>query len=300
MLSKVIEKLLSELTDGLVEIEERNLTAEKRLSSSLLLIRTQLKQLRNEVKSRPFITKQEQIYFFKHVKPIFLSKKIGALERYNLAVSKPVGTSEKLIQFYEKELEIIQRFFSQQAFMYQYYRSESSELDELYFLPGAEIPSILVPEFGESDPEFSACGDYLFAKFKAFEILQEFIANELLSIEKPNRGSFSRPGRGKDPLKWTGDQVNVIELGYSIWLSGQINNGDAALADIMYWLSQSLDIDLTRYTRRFDEIKARKLVSQTRFVDQMREGLRAHIDNSYAFQPNGLRRANRIGSGTGK
>jgi hypothetical protein len=292
------EYLLME--DELEQIAVNNPEPLKRMTEALRRIRQSLEGLSQYIVKNPFSEKKDEVNFFKFTKPKFYCHYIFEVALYNLVTGKPFGDEEKLRDYYLDELRFVQRTFRQHAFLYQYYRLNADELDELYFVRGIAVQSVLIPEVPALDKGFSTSGDYLFSKFKAYEMLQEHIAHELANIGKPERSAFIRPGKNSEPLKWTGEQVNAIEMGYGLWLSGQLNEGNASLADIMYWLSQSLDIDLSRHTRRFDEIKARKLVSQTRFVDLMRDAIRNHIDDANALQPNGFRKAKRISSGTGR
>ncbi|MDO3641525.1 RteC domain-containing protein [Mucilaginibacter sp. L3T2-6] len=287
------------MEDELGQIAINNPEPLKRMSAALRCIRGYLDLLSNYLSKHPFADWKEESHFFKVTKPRFYCHYIFEVALYNLISGRPCGDNEQLRAYYLDELRFAVRSFREHPFLYEYYRLGADELDELYFVRNVEVQSVLLPEVPELDRSFSTSGDYLFAKFKAYEMLQEYIAHELANIGKPERSPFIRPGRNNEPLKWTGEQVNAIEMGYGLWLSGQLNDGNASLADIMYWLSASLDIDLSRHTRRFDEIKARKLVSQTRFTDQVRDAIRNHIDEGNALQPNGFRRARRTDSKTG-
>ena len=288
MLSKFIEKLSRQLADGLADIASKKLSAEKRLSASLQLIRILLHLLREQVLLQPFKDKPDEIYFFKNVKILFLSAKIFELERYNLEQNRPIATWEKLRTYYESELEIIRRFFRQYAYLYQYYRTGLTEMDELYFVRGVEVPAVLIPEFGEPDPEFSTCGDYLFAKFKAYEELQDYI------LEQIRLGSLASQlilpnGYQSKPLYWTGESINLVELGYGLFDSGQLNNGQAGVNDIFKWLEEHFNVSIGIPARRFVEIKRRKRLSRTRFLDNMRESVNKKAEEDEQFNPEKLK-----------
>jgi len=199
-----------------------------------------------------------------------------------------VGIWERILAFYEKELEIIQRFFLLYAYMYQYYRSGATEMDELYFIRGAEVPAVLVPEFGEPDPEFSTCGDYLFAKFKAYEDLQVYIMEQIrlgiLASQVKQHGNYQ-----SKPLNWTGESINLVELGYGLYDSGQLNNGQAGVNDIFKWLEEHLNVSIGIPARRFVEIKRRKRLSRTRFLDNMRESVNKKIEEDEQYNPEKLK-----------
>jgi hypothetical protein len=284
MIIKQCTKLQTLLSDGLTDIREKQLPADKRLSTALQLIRNFLKQLYEQVKLHPFKDQSEEILFFKTIKPIFLSAKIFEQERYNIDQSKPVGTWEKQLLFYEKELDVIQRFFTHHAYLYKYYRSGLTELDNLYFIRGAEIPSVIVPEFGEPDPVFSTAGDYLFAKFKAFEELRDYIL-ESIRLSSPDFTKTASNGYQSKPLLWTGESINLVELGYGLLDSGQLNNGKAGVNDIFKWLEEHFNVSIGIPARRFVEIKRRKRLSRTRFLDNMRNSVNKKIEEDEHYDP---------------
>lgn len=282
MLSNFMTKLSKQLTDGLAEIYAKKLSAEKHLSAALQLIRGLLRSLREQALLKPFPDKDTEIHFFKVIKPQFLSAKIFELERYNLEQGKPAGTPEMLASFYHHELEIIRHFLTRYAFLYQYYRSGLTELDNLYFIRGAEVPSVLLPEFGEPDPEFSSCGDYLFGKFKAFEQLQVYITERIAKLTAlPNNAN-----RSVKPFRWTGEIVNLIELGHGVHLNAQVNDGEVGIVEFFEGLGQFFGVNLGIPKKGFDDLKKRKRLSKTHFTDRMREALTRKMDDEDALDRN--------------
>lgn len=283
MESNFIKKLSTQLADGLAELEAKQLQAEKHLSTVLQLVRRLLSSLREEVLRQPFQDQESEIHFFKQIKPRFLAAGIFELERYDLEQSKPVGTTEKLLAFYEGELEIVRRFFGRYAYLYQYYRKGLTELDTMYFVRGAAIPAVFLPEFGEADPQFSTYGDYLFAKFAAFERLQDYIVKSLGRLD-PAIAVIQNRSKDLPELKWTGDKVNLVEVIYALYFTGQLNNGNADIALIVQFMEKHLQIDLSRAYRDFIDIRNRKVSSPTRYIDQMRESIHKRIDEDLALK----------------
>ena len=56
-----------------------------------------------------------------------------------------------------------------------YYRSGAVEMDNLFFVRGTKLSSVLVPELLDADPEFSTGVDEVFAKFIAWERLNKHL-----------------------------------------------------------------------------------------------------------------------------
>lgn len=290
---------LNDFEEMYVTLENQlNLIAEtesqplKKMVNSLTLIRRTLQELRDQVLAAEFRDVAAEIRFFKLTKPRFFSLQILETELYHLEHRRVAATVEELRTYYSEELRYVNRFFSQYAFQYEYYRMGADELDSLCFVRGAALQSMLVTDLPDNDPEFTTAWDYLFAKFRALEMLRDHILHLLEGCSASAASGFIRPGRKAIPLKWTGDVIHAVELGYSIWVSDQVNGGEAELADVMHWLSSTLDVDLSRYTRLFVEIKARKILSKTKFLDLMRDAVSRYMNQGDAYKP--VRKAKRV------
>ena len=225
----------------------------------------------------PFNGPDSQIQFFKYEKPKFYGEYIYAFELFTIVSNRPIGEDSTIRSYYEQELRFIKRFFDQYRFLYQYYLLDGMELDKNYFLPGNKITELLLPEAPDTDPDFSTPGDFLFAKFLAYERAQEYLINLLYPSadrEKPQKA-----------LNWTGDKINLIEIAYGIYDTAQINNGDVDIIDIISSLEELLNVNLSRHYRIFSEMKNRKSVSPTRYLDHMGEMVKQHLTAGDAFRP---------------
>src|ERR1700761_9535979 len=251
-------KFYDALYDGLVKVLTVILGNEhdpvKRLSQALQEIRNTLQTLRAKVLSRPFSSKTIEITFFKKIKPKFYALRFFHIELYNLDMNKPAGTRDTLLNFYRQELKIISRFFKQNSFLYQYFKAGFAEMDELYFLRDAEIPTVLIPEQPDPDPAFSTGLDYLFARFLAFEQLQQEILDRMGGLDGSIIPVVPDKPRPVPALKWTGKKVNLIELIYGLQYSGQLNNGNTEIVQLVALMEQSFDIKLGDAHHAFGEI----------------------------------------------
>jgi hypothetical protein len=272
------------MEDELEQIAINNPEPLNRMTSALRVIRKSLENLFGYITKDPFKDKKEEVHFFKFIKPRFYAHYIFEVALYNLFTGKPRVDEEQLRAYYMDELRFIQRTFRQHAFLYQYHRLGATELDELYFVRGEEIQSVLIPEVPKLDNSFSTSGDYLFSKFKAYEMLQEYIAHELANIGKPEPMPFVRSDKNNKPLKWTGDKVNLVEVIYAIHFTGQLNNGNADISQVIQFMEKHLQIDLSRAYRDFIDIRNRKVSSPTRYIDQMRESIHKRIDDDLALK----------------
>lgn len=245
------------------------------------LVKRVMERLKSHFFEHPFADRGAEIHFFKYEKPGFYSEYIFALELFTVESNKPHADELIVKSYYEQELRFIRRFFDQYRYLYQYYLLDGAELDAIYFTAGQKQADLLLPESPDVDWGFSAPADFLFAKFLALERLQEHIMNILYPAGVGGRPSAA----GLTGLHWTGDKINLIELAYGIYNTAQVNDGEVHITDIIAWLESSFQVKLSRYFQMYSEIKSRKSVSKTRYIDHMGKMINRHIEQGDAFVP---------------
>lgn len=270
------EKWLAELQAELSLLDGEDIKPIERLRHTLPLIAGVINDIKAEVVKNGFAVEEEEIYFFKHIKPAFYALQLFEISWNDLASRKPVGTNDMVKAFYEDELLYILRFFKTNAFHYHYYKTGATELDDRYFIREAQPGSIPILEIIDPFPGFSTAMDYTFAKFMAYERLQLYLIDQLTNLYSENKNASGRPNR---VLKWTGETINLIELAYGIWLTGQVNNGNATITEITEWLEINFHIKIGLAFRRWYSISKRKRVSPTKYIDQLKEAIMKRLDD---------------------
>jgi len=188
-------------------------------------------------------------------------------------MNRPAGTNEMLRTYYEQELLYIFRLFRIHAFHYQYYKTSATILDAQYFMRDGKPADIPVLENIDPMPGFSTPLDYLFAKFIAAERMQEYLLDQLNSTLRPQR---TKPG---PIMRWTGEAINLLEVAYGFWLTGQLNEGNATITDIVLWLEEKLTVKIGVPNARWAQISARTHSEPTKYLDRMRESIRQRIND---------------------
>lgn len=259
----------------------------ERMRSELTAVRSSLGKLQEFVLESGFGSQAEEISFFKLVKPRFYSLMVLSAERYGFEMARPARRGKAMDAFYGRQLDYISRFFDQHAFLYQYYRMNACEMDTIYFVRGAEIGGLVGLDLPALDPSFSTLGDYMFSKFMALERLRLMVLAEM-EVPVLAGSGVVRSKKGRE-LRWTGDSCNLIELVYGIFDCRQVNDGEIDLSDLMDVFEQCFQVNLSRYFRRFTEIKRRKSMSKTRFLDEMARVVNKRIDDGDAYVPMSMR-----------
>ncbi len=258
-----LEKINSEQTDPLQLAKD---------SKNVLLIgfeRLRLLVIKNE-----FACKDDEIYFFKTIKPSIMGKLFFFREYEDIELKKPLGTEAMVQEFYEKQLCRINDFFDENRSFYKYIRTKSTDRDDAFFVL-YKFENALASDSGNCgfniDPRFSSSHDELMARILCNELL---IAHLKDAIRNCNDTALSLDlkMRLKPVLKWTGSKVSMVELIYGMHECGAINNGNGDLKSIVSTFEHMFGLNLHDYARIFFDIRSRKM-EPLKFFKVMEEAL---------------------------
>ena len=274
-----INILLSNLNEQLnfidLEIDNEIKRCEKAIEIS---IKSQEK-LKVLIQKSIFKSEEEEIQFFKEIKPQFTSKIIFYNTIFNIEMKKPNGGTRVLKKYYNNELIKLKAFFDNELEFYKYYRTGNIYLDYKYFLRGRfDIKLSVNSYYFETDKTFSTSHDYKVAKILANDLIQLYLENKLIMIDNKDNSEKSQR-KPNIKMTWTGSKVALIELMYALHTEGVFNNGAADLKDIAEYFEYIFEIDLGQYRRAFLEIRARK-TDKTKFITALNEVLLKRMENS--------------------
>ena len=178
-----ITKLNKELNSQIqnIDLEEPDLirTAQK----SIRCIKDALTQLRAFTIQYTFCDDVEEILFFKKTKPELFSRLIYYVRILNIESSRPVGSHEMQIGYLQGERNKLTLFFDNHLEFYQYYRMNSTYLDEKYFIPGKEDLNLYQDTLmNYVDPDFSTSHDYMVSEIIANDRLKVFLSTEIEAL----------------------------------------------------------------------------------------------------------------------
>ena len=258
-MKQYIDKLLSKIN---TEIETSCMDSDVSSDKAIYMIdfiRPLFEELREFIHQYTFQDANEEILFFKDIKPFILSKLIYFNDIYLLELRKPNGSKEVLKEYYKKKQTAITEFCNANLDFYQYYRSKATHLDRYYFLREHENYK-LCHNCGmfDKDPLFSTCCDHRVAKMLAYDMLEIYLQQRLQELERKEVIENSRTSLPDNTFLWTGTKIAAIELGYAIYAAGVLNNGNADIKEIMTYIEASFKIDLGDYYRTYLAIRERK------------------------------------------
>lgn len=260
-----------------IDVDNWNISVEVVLDVVEFLQRS-LEDMRTYIVNHPFSNKEEEIYFFKHIKPEVLSRLLYFTEIYNTEMRKPHGSIEVLKKYYNDRLDELTSYFESNLDFYQYYRSKATHLDSHYFVWG-HIDFKLCPNCVpyDRDPEFSTCYDHKAAQILANDMLCIYLNKKLHGVDKQVIIAKSRSFLPEHPFRWTATKIAAVELGYAIYAAGILNNGQADIKEIMTFMEASFQIDLGDYYRTYITMKDRKK-DRTSFLNSLIKSLLKKMD----------------------
>lgn len=274
-----ISKQYTELSEQLnfieLEIDDTILYCAK----SVEIILKSIQKIKDIIVKSGFKTEQEEINFFKELKPQFTSKLIYYNSLYKIETKKPFGSSRIMKKYYNNELDKLKRYFDNNLDFYKYYRTGSCYLDYKYFVRGKfDIKLSLDNYYFETDLNFTTSHDFKIAKILANDLLQLYLENQLVTLEhKEEKTKSQRNPNAK--LTWTGSKVSLTELIYALQSEGIFNNGTADLKNIAEYFEEIFNIDLGQYRRTFLEIRLRK-DNRAKFLASLQEKLIKRMEDT--------------------
>lgn len=182
----------------------------KRAYSIALALAEANAQLKARVIDHEFGNKDEEIYFFKYVKPYLVSRLIYWCQVYNIEMNRPVGPVEVQREYLYRELRNLQDYIERRPEFYSYYRLGSTHNDVYYFTRDKfEIGrQYLEAIMSEREPSYSTNCDYKLAKIQANERLEILLKSQLDELDHPHEEIVQLP--------WAAKKVFLIELLYAL------------------------------------------------------------------------------------
>ena len=239
-----------------------------RNSQLIASIESFVSELKQFVLKYKFRSTNEEIEFFKSIKPEFMSElwyhrrlyKIHLFESYNLGKNR--------LTYYKKQLHKLRAFISKHNDFCQYILSNADHMDDKYFSRSSTAkwaPAL--------DDRFSTPFDIQLSKLLCNEKVKEYLINAINKIESP------RSTPSNSTLKWTGSKTDLIELIYALQSTEVFNKGNAGIKQIASEIEIMFNVSLGNYYRVFQDIRLRK-TGQVNFLEELKQRLIKRMDSS--------------------
>jgi RteC protein. len=272
VMEKFFNQRLLELESGIKELEIEPDFSIQRIEAGIELIVRCLATVKEHVLTKGFKDTNEEIQFFKHRKPIIVSKLIFYNSIYRIETKKPYGCKATK-KYLNRELRKLKRYFDENLEFYKYYRTNNTYLDEILFVRGKhDYKLCLEPYYIQSDHNFSSSHDYKVAEIIANDMIQVYIEDQLYNSRYLDKRMAKNPN-----LNWTSSKTALIELIYAMHAQGVFDHGNADIKVITKKIEKMFNVDLGDFYHTYLELRGRK-INRTKFIDTLRESLVKKMD----------------------
>lgn len=278
MVTKTIFRKITKLHDNL-ELEINQVYDEdedmvKVAERSLLIIDESIRKLKEMISTHHFDHIAEEVYFFKKLKPQFISKFIYYSTILDVESHKPNAGNKALKKYYEAEQEKLRIFYMEQAELYSYYRREATYLDHKLFVRNSyDLKMKLSFGFYNFDTTFTTSHDHMVARFIANQQFDQYLKRQIENL------SENKSTQALSPLAWSASKVGLIELVYALYQMRCFNGGNIELSEVIKFVEKSLDTDLGNFHKTIFEIRNRKQ-GPTKFLNLVTDHLNQYFLNT--------------------
>lgn len=256
----------------LLHIEEANVST--RSTKAAKLIRKVLTTFRKKINDSGFDNEEDEIHFFKYVKPRVNSYLIFFSVLDEIETERLLANDKEYNECIDKKQRMFRYIMRENREFVTYYKNGLTHLDRIYFLRGANPLSLSKHATKQlDDPDFNTSHDTIAANIMAFDLFQK----HLFPKSKLSPNSPPPP-----KLKWTANKLDLVELIYALQSSGALNYGEADLKDICEAFEQIFQFKVGDLYRSFHDISNRKK-QQVKFVNRFEELITKKIEELDGF-----------------
>lgn len=265
-----IEKLNSEVLRSIERIESRDTDVLKKSLEASRVLGEAFDRLKQYIIGYRFQNDDEEIKFFKEIKPRLFFRLIYYRKLYNIEMNRPVGSIEAQREYLDAHVRAINAYTQKRLDFIRYFRSGATHLDSLYFLRGqTDTEQYLETFYYELDPQFSTNADFKVAKILANDMLSVYLMGELESLESTNLRNMVLPLSDVRPT-WQDSKTDLTELIYLLDSKGCF--GNVPLTQLASYISNAFNVHLDmNLSRTFCDMKIRN--NPTPWLDKAKEAL---------------------------
>ena len=273
---KLLQRI-SDLTSGMEVFENINPDLKPQLNDKILQVENGIIELNGFIRSCHFSSVQDEITFFKEVKPKLVTEYVY-LTTMKSFYEKHQDVELKQTKPYKKEVERLLNFIRHEKEFYAYLKNRFTHNDERYFRRLTYSGATRTVCSLNADLESSCSHGLLLAKITAYEKLIGFYTRQLNMLKAP-----LQPLQFKEslPLEWKANKVDAVELVYALYYSGAVNTDKCTVHELAKQFGELFQIQITEQLyREYIDIKRRKL-EPARFLVKLLNHFRNRVEEEY-------------------
>mgnify|MGYP003582763455 CR=1 FL=1 len=272
------EKLLKEMEQELHLVTMQQERKPAKAKASFDVVDKYISQLKEAIREYEFKDIDEEILFFKEIKPQFHHLLLYYNELAFIESGRPIGDRKLIISYLRKIIERNSEFIERHKILHLYYSLGHTCEDEKWFVRNSEQPSVYPTCTADYDPVFSTQSSTMLSMLLCFEKLNYQLAKEIDIVKAGSEAISTANGDKKTGLLWTDSKAALVELAYALLARGSANYGKADVNQIVQTLEVAFNIQTGNYYRTFTDLSNRKK-GRTPFLDSLKEHLERRMDD---------------------
>lgn len=274
-MKKTLIELQHKLERELAEIEITKPNMLDRFKTGAQIADSTEEELKQLVEGETFPSKEDEIYFFRHIQPGILSRKIYYSQLFRIEADSPKILRGDYKKFLDRELQRIDMFFEEHHALNVYVSSGATNKDEQYFLRNSHYNNEYPVDLdGMLDTRFCTVASFKLAELIAYRDVSKYLMQKTDGLN----GNGARANISYKPkLRWTDSKTDLVELVYALYSAGSFNNGVADIKQIFDWLENTLEVDFGHGYSHFRDIRVRKKGTAV-FLNRLIECLHKRIE----------------------
>ena len=275
----ILSKILSEIRHKEDKISSQMIRSFDEAYQMTLFLNEMLCAIKTEVLQVGFLNEDQEVDFFKNVKPQILGKLIYYNKVFRIETTCPVSNGKIHQSYYENVLKNLKLEYKESICnedFYRYYRAGRTDRDHTYFRLGKiNYHDGLKSGVFEIDLSFSTYYDNKIAHIIANELLYTYTLTKINPEENPDT-ILQNLDANKD-ISWTNSQNALIELIYALYASNSIAYGKIGIRKLALIFQVLFRTPLNDIHHSFHRMKTRA-GSRTAFLDQLKISLEEYMD----------------------
>ena len=275
----ILSKILSEIRHKEDKISSQMIRSSDEAYQMTLFLNEMLCAIKTEVLQVGFLNEDQEVDFFKNVKPQILGKLIYYNKVFRIETTCPVSNGKIHQSYYENVLKNLKLEYKESICnedFYRYYRAGRTDRDHTYFRLGKiNYHDGLKSGVFEIDLSFSTYYDNKIAYIIANELLYIYMLTKISPKENPDLILLN--GEANKDISWTNSQNALIELIYALYASNSIAYGKIGIRKLALIFQVLFRTPLNDIHHSFHRMKTRA-GSRTAFLDQLKISLEEYMD----------------------
>jgi len=262
------------------EEEKLSLTPDhvvKESRNMILYLNEVLQKLKEHVINHDFEDQEEEIEFFRVIKPMVTGRLLYYNKLYRIETGRPLELGKIGRKYFSNMLSKLESDYIDNlsgSDFYQYYRSGRMDKDLEYFVRGhIDLHRGLRSRVFEIDLRFSTYYDYEVASIFEFDLLYEYLHFRInCMVNKPGEAPFQ--GVEVNKFLWTESKNALIELIYALHASQSIGYGKIGIRQIASLFQVLFGIQLGDIHHAFHRMKYRH--DESPYLNRLISGLKKY------------------------